>query len=111
MCCPVGCAWHIYVNGRSIVVSFQKNSLGKVVERCMACKCMVWLKVHGMVHGKRCIVFLSTPVSIRKVLSKRKAFLAPGWPNVDSSSFAHHHTWQAGLVKWEPKQTSTMQCC
>ena len=25
---PVGCAWHIYVNGRYIVVLFQKNSLG-----------------------------------------------------------------------------------
>ena len=28
MCHPVGCAWHIYVNGRCIVVLFQKNSLG-----------------------------------------------------------------------------------
>ena len=28
MCHPVGCAWHIYVNGRCIVVLFQENSLG-----------------------------------------------------------------------------------
>ena len=28
ICHPVGCAWHIYVNGRCIVVLFQKNSLG-----------------------------------------------------------------------------------
>jgi len=33
-------------------------------------------KVHGMVHGKRCIASLSTPVSIRK--AKRKVFLVPG---------------------------------
>ena len=35
-------------------------------------------KVHGMKHGKRCVAFFYTPVSIRKVLSKRKAFLVPG---------------------------------
>ena len=68
----------------------------------------VW-KVHRMVHGKRCMAFFYTPVGIRK--AKRKAFLVPGcgmWtleylatqkvthtvltPNMDSSSFAHHHT-------------------
>ena len=26
MCHPVGCAWHIYVNGRCIVVLLQKNT-------------------------------------------------------------------------------------
>ena len=68
----------------------------------------VW-KVHRIVHGKRCMAFFYTPVGIRK--AKRKAFLVPGsgmWtleylatqkvtqtvltPNMDSSSFAHHHT-------------------
>ena len=43
MCHPVGCAWHIYVNGRCIVVLFQKNSLGTRLGRCMACKWMVHL--------------------------------------------------------------------
>ena len=74
-------------------------------------------KVYEIVHGKRCKAFLYTPVSIRKDLSKRKAFLVLGYrtwtldivqpkklhiiivlpPNMNSSSFAHHHTWQAGL--------------
>ena len=62
-----------------------------------------------MVHGKRCMAFFYTPVGIRK--AKRKAFLVPScgmWtleylaaqkvthtvltPNMDSSSFARHHT-------------------
>ena len=60
-----------------------------------------------MAHGKRCMAFLYTPVSIRK--AKRKAFLVLGcgtWEylatqkvtynvmppiNMDSSSFADHH--------------------
>ena len=65
-------------------------------------------KVHRMVHGKRCMVILHA-VGIRK--AQRKAFLVPGcgmWtmeylatqkvtytvltPNMDSSSFARHHT-------------------
>ena len=68
----------------------------------------VW-KVHRMVHGKRCMAFFYTPVGIRK--AKRKAFLVPSCgmltlenlatqkvthtvltPNIDSSSFARHHT-------------------
>jgi len=66
-------------------------------------------KVHRMVPGKRCMAFFYTPVGIRK--AKRKAFLVPGYrmwtpeylatqnvshtvltPNMDSSSFANHHT-------------------
>jgi len=39
MCHPLGCGWHIYINGRCIVVLFQKNSLGTR----LGC----W-KVHGM---------------------------------------------------------------
>jgi len=66
-------------------------------------------KVDRMVHGKRCMAFFYTPVDIRK--AKRKTFLVPGcgmWTleylatlkvthtvltsNMDSSSFARHHT-------------------
>ena len=62
MCRCVGCVWHIYVNGRCIVVLFQKNSLGMR----LGCLKGAWdvngwyigfgWKVHGMVHGKRSFI-------------------------------------------------------
>jgi len=77
-----------------------------------------------MVHGKRCMAFLYTPVSIRKDLSKRKAFLFPRcrmWtleylatqkvtyivlpPNMDSSILLVTTHGKQSLVKWEPRQT------
>ena len=70
MCCRVGCAWHIYVNGRCIVVSFQKNSLNGHETRLVKGAWHVngWYigfgwKVHGMVHGKMCMAFFYTPCS------------------------------------------------
>ena len=66
-----------YVNGRCNVVSFQKNSLHGHKTRLLKGTC-TWhvngwyigfgWKVHGMVHGKRCMAFCHTPVGIRKVL-------------------------------------------
>ena len=84
-------------------------------------------KVHGMVHGKWCMAFFYTPVSIRK--AKRKPFLVLGFgswtleylatqkvthivlpPNMDSSGFARHQAWQAGLSQMGAK-TDTMYFC
>ena len=95
----------------------------------MVCKCMDGIgfgwKVHGMVHGKRCMAFFYTPVGIRK--AKRRPFLFPGCgtltleylatqkvthillpPNMDSSSFAHHHTWPAGFSQMGAKTDMTL---
>ena len=131
MCPPVGCAWHIYVNGRCIAVSFQKNVWVQDVERCMVCKCMDGIgfgwKVHGMVHGKRCMAFFYTPVGIRK--AKRRPFCSQAaghWPlsilqPKKLHIFCYHLTWiaavllitthgQQGLVKWEPRQTWHCSC-
>ena len=69
---------------------------------------------HVSVHGKRCMT-----------LSKRKSFLIPScrmWtleylttqtvivlpPNMDSSSFGRHHTWQAGLSQIGAKTDMTL---
>ena len=77
-----------------------------------------------MVKGA-CMAFFYTPVGIRK--SKRKAFLVPGcgmWtleclatqkvthtvltPNMDSSSFVCHHTWETGLSQMGAKTDMTL---
>ena len=86
-------------------------------------------KVHVMVHGKwiNMYGFLNTPLGIRKVFVKMEGL--PGlrlWnvnnrvscnpkvthialpPNMDSSSFAHHHKWQAGLSQMGAKTDMTL---
>ena len=81
---------------------------------------MLCLEGAWIVHGKRCMAFLYTPVSIKKDLSKRKAFLVPGCRTRILEYLATqnlhilccHLTWIAAVlvttrhgVKWEPRQT------
>ena len=95
----------------------------------MVCKCMDGIgfgwKVHGMVHGKRCMAFFYTPVGIRK--AKRRPFCSQAARHGPLSilqpkklhifcyhltwiagSFAHHHTWPAGFSQMGAKTDMTL---
>ena len=84
-------------------------------------RCMGWCMVKGV--WLSCILQSASG----RLLSKRKAFLVPGcrtWtlkylatqkvthivlpPNMDSSSFARHHTWQAGRSQMGAKTDMTL---
>ena len=123
-CCHLRCAWHIYVNGRCIVVLFQRNGLGTRLDCWKGAwdgTCMVKVQCILLYSSKHqeglCLKgrFSWSQAARRgpcSILRHKKLHILCCHLTWIPRSFACHHM----FVKWKPKQTwhilslaSTMQ--